>query len=122
MDTSTANLFENDPELQGAALDAIAPLMLVLVSSPEWLIYKDLVDRTRHAHAFRIATSPMQPLEFAAMEAAHLRGYLAGLKDAIDSAENLVKRAQAINRAKEEQEEEGPGRRRMTQVSGRGGV
>lgn len=120
MDESpTADLFSSDPGVARNALAGMAAMFRAMVSSEAWGYYRDYVDRLRKAKALEAFTQGETDQE----SAKYIRGYLAGLQDSIDSAENLARRgAQAVEEEKDEaRNKKARFRRPEVALAGRGG-
>jgi len=88
---AVADLFADDAVVQGEALEALAEPLARLVASPEWQMYRALVQRTRAGYALTALEGRTDATELIRMS-----GYLAGLHDAVQSAEKLAERAKVV--------------------------
>lgn len=114
---NVADLFSPDSVRQGEALDALADAFAQLVKSPGWQLYRDYVERVRRVMAFDYAEGgdPAKVL--------HMQGFILGLKQSVESVETLVERARRRAQKRQDDEEEKERvRRRLTSLSGRGGI
>lgn len=123
-DPRVADLFSGDPSREVDAIRSLASSFTGLASHPTWSTLKDYVARVRQKAALASVSEALEDPGMMAVRHAYTTGYIAGVKDVINSVENLIASAATIQRREQEREELELQRRRhpVVPVTGRGGL